>query len=122
MKKKSILIKAAAASLAMAAVAGAHAAPLGQVLSNAASNNFSQTSMFITAFMYVAGIAMGAAGIFKLRDYMKDSDRNSLKVPAGLLLAASLALALPSYLKTGVDTTFGGGATMNSISGTTDIR
>jgi hypothetical protein len=91
---------------------------LGTILDRGASQNFLSANNFITGFMYLAGVGMGAAGVFKLRDYMKDSDRNSLKLPAGLLIAASLALALPSYLKTGVDTTFGqGNATLNTLQG-----
>lgn len=114
--KLAFMLTATAAGLLMGDAAMADT--LGTVLTTSASNNFLATNNFITGFMYLAGIGMGAAGIFKLRDYMKDDQgRASLKVPAGLLIAASLALAMPSYLKTGVDTTFGTGASMNSLSG-----
>lgn len=118
LKKIAMTSSLVAGGLLMADVA--NAASVGTLLQNAASANFTQTNTFVTGFMYVAGVIMGAAGVFKLRDHMKSPDHNPLKVPVGLLLAASLALALPSYLKTGVDTTFGqGNATMNTLNGST---
>ena len=118
--KKSTLILAAFAATGMLVGSPAFAAGIGDVLAATSTANFEKINNFITAGMYLAGVGFGAAGIFKLRDYMKDDQgRASLKLPVGLLIAASLALAMPSYLKTGVDTTFGTGAAMNTLQGST---
>lgn len=91
---------------------------IGAILDRSAGENFLSINNFITGALYLAGISLGGVGIFKIRDYMKDSDRTPLKLPLGLILTAVIAIALPSFLKTGVDTVFGQGqATLNSLEG-----
>jgi peptidoglycan/LPS O-acetylase OafA/YrhL len=119
MKFMKIAGKTLAIAAGLALTAGAAlAASLGGIADTAANQNFLSLNNFITGGMYLAGVGLGAAGVFKLRDHIKEPDRTPLKMPLGFLVAASCALALPSYLRTGVDTTFGTGqATINDLRG-----
>ena len=118
LNKKSLVMTLGVIIMGVVVGEPAFAKGIGDVLDATSTANFEKINNFITAGMYLAGVGFGAAGIFKLRDYMKDDQgRASLKLPVGLLIAASLALAMPSYLKTGVDTTFGTGAAMNTLQG-----
>jgi H+/Cl- antiporter ClcA len=117
MKHLKTTLKIVGALTAAALCATAFAAPLGAVLQQSASNNFGGINTFATGGAYVGGVISGITGIFKIRKYMKDPDRESLVPAAGFLLAAALLLALPSALSTGVDTVFSSGSTANTING-----
>jgi hypothetical protein len=123
MKLKQQYVKTGLMALALMAISSvASAAPLGQVLDQIAAGNFGATARFINGALYVAGFAFGGSAIYKLRKYIKDPDRESLALPAGLALCAVLCLALPSYLQTGVDTVFSSGQQLNSLGGSGMIR
>jgi hypothetical protein len=79
---------------------------------------------FLTAGAYVAGIAFGIGSVLGFRAYVKDERGDkTLKMPVGLLVVAALALALPSYLGTGLDTVFGGsGGNSQGVGGVQQIR
>ena len=91
---------------------------IGTIMNNVSSQNFLSINNFITAGCYLFGVGTGITAIVKFKAHAHDPDRNPLKTPIMLLIVAACAVALPSFIKTGVDTTFGqGAATLNSING-----
>lgn len=71
----------------------------------------------ISAISYILGVALGVKAALK----MKESNETKGQVPISnaivLALVAGVLLALPTFLKTGKETIFGGGATSTDLSG-----
>jgi len=58
----------------------------------------------MAAIAYVSGIVLGIKGVLKLKEHNESKGQVKLIIPIVLLLSAFLLLALPSALKSGIET------------------
>jgi hypothetical protein len=58
----------------------------------------------LAAISYLSGIGLGIKGILKLKEHSESKGQIGLSTPIFLLVAASMFMALPSFLNTGVST------------------
>jgi len=94
--------------LAMPHDALAVAKGFGEVQQNI-GKNITQIPPAIAMLSYVCGAFFAANGLLKLRDWMKDSDRNTLNAGLFRLVVASLLIYLPYGIVVANNTLFGSG-------------
>lgn len=119
--KKSLMhaaILGLTASAAMLVSGPAAAATLGDLANGIVNNTLSGANNLITGGAYLLGVAFGVKAALKLKEHNESEGRTKLSTPLTLGVVSAMLLALPSFLKTGVETTMGSGASMNSLQGT----
>lgn len=71
------------------------------------NSDIGQIPTLVGSFAMIAGVVLAMAGMFKLKQWGEDSQRNPLK-PAAIMLAAGAGLvAVPAVLGVGVMSLFG---------------
>lgn len=58
----------------------------------------------LAAISYLSGIGLAIKGVLKLKEHNETKGQVGLSAPIFLLVAASMFMALPSFLNTGVNT------------------
>lgn len=71
------------------------------------NSDITQLPTLIGTFAMIAGIVLAAAGLFKLKQWGEDSQRNPLKPAAIMLVAGAGLVAVPAVLGVGVMSIFG---------------
>ncbi len=106
----------AAAGLAMFSEPS-QAQTLGDIANNIVQGTLGGVNNLITGGAYLLGVAFGVKAALKLKEHNESEGRTKLSTPLTLGVVSALLLALPTFLKSGVETTLGSGATMGSLSG-----
>lgn len=107
----------AAAALVLSAIPGlADAATIGAVADNV-STSFGQLADLIVAGAYLGGAGMGIQAALKFKAHNENPQQVKLSQPIVYSLVAACLLALPSFIQTGSDTLWNGGATSSSLKG-----
>ena len=106
----------AAAGLAMFSEPS-QAQTLGDIANNIVQGTLGVVNNLITGGAYLLGVAFGVKAALKLKEHNESEGRTKLSTPLTLGVVSALLLALPTFLKSGVETTLGSGATMGSLSG-----
>lgn len=115
MKKSQIISLLGIALIGVAQAASA--ATLGDLANGIVNNTLSGMNNLITGGAYLLGVAFGVKAALKLKEHNESEGRTKLSTPLTLGVVSACLLALPSFLKTGVETTMGSGATMGSLNG-----
>lgn len=103
--------------IALIGVAQAASAATFGDLANGVVNTLSGVNNLITGGAYLLGVAFGVKAALKLKEHNESEGRTKLSTPLTLGVVSACLLALPSFLKTGVETAMGSGATMGSLNG-----
>lgn len=81
-------------------------------------NDISRFPRVVAMLSYVGGAFFAASGLLRLKDWMSDSERNSLNTAMFRLVVASLLIYLPHAIVMANNTLFGDGKTNATTSGT----
>lgn len=106
----------AAAGLAVYAEPS-QAQTLGDIANAIVQGTLGGVNNLITGGAYLMGVAFGVKAALKLKEHNESEGRTKLSTPLTLGVVSALLLALPTFLKSGVETTLGSGATMGSLTG-----
>ncbi len=59
---------------------------------------------FLSAFSYVAGVALGIKALLKFKEHNESKGQVKMSIPIILIVASALFLGLPTVLRIGIDT------------------
>lgn len=90
---------------------------LGDIANAIVQGTLGGVNNLITGGAYLMGVAFGVKAALKLKEHNESEGRTKLSTPLTLGVVSALLLALPTFLKSGVETTLGSGATMGSLTG-----
>lgn len=90
---------------------------LGDIANAIVQGTLGGVNNLITGGAYLMGVAFGVKAALKLKEHNESEGRTKLSTPLTLGVVSALLLGLPTFLKSGVETTLGSGATMGSLTG-----
>lgn len=94
-----------------------------QTFGDSAKGIFTQFKDFadvITAGVFLAGLAIGAAAAFKFKAHSENAQQVPLKIPLIYSLVAAICIGLPAFLNMGRNTIFEDGESNNMNEGVYD--
>lgn len=115
--KRAGMLALALAPMALMFAGDASAETLGGIATDITTNTVSGAIKLITGGAYLGGVALGVKGALQLKNHNEDPRAVPISRPIVTMVVAAALLALPTFLKSGVETTFGSGAQMNSANG-----
>lgn len=72
----------------------------------------------ISGVAYIAGIGFGVKAALSFKEHNESKGQVPISKPITLAVVAALLIALPQFLTTSKESVFGGGATSNTLDGT----
>lgn len=85
-----------------------------------AQNFFRQFKDFanaITGAIFIAGLGIGGAAIFKFKAHSDNAQQVPLRIPMMYAIAAAICIGFVAFMNIGKNTMFGAGAEANKVDG-----
>jgi Na+-transporting NADH:ubiquinone oxidoreductase subunit NqrE len=99
----------------VSAAAHAQTFDLGDVSDNV-SDQMADVASFITVLAFVIGVGLTIIGLMKFKEHSRNTNdpSNRIGVAVTFIVAGAMMIALPTLLKSGVETIFGEGAALTN--------